>query len=95
MLKNGFNVPGTPFEAMFALPVPNPDCDDLDIDNDNLAVEGSSLENPIHLPDVSATDFRAFLKILYPLYVARSLKNGFDIDSSDRLQYRSFRLSQL
>ena len=58
VLRNGFNVPGTPFEAMFALP---------QTPTDN--IEGSSLENPIHLPGVKADHFRSFLRILYPLCV--------------------------
>jgi hypothetical protein len=56
--RNGFKVPGTPFEAMFTLP---------QAETDN--IEGSSLENPIHLPGVSVDNFRSFLRILYPLCV--------------------------
>ena len=32
-------------------------------------IEGSSFENPIHLPGVKADHFRSFLCILYPLCV--------------------------
>jgi hypothetical protein len=56
VLRNGFNVRGTPFEAMFALP---------QTETDN--IEGSSLENPIYLPGIKADHFRSFLRILYPL----------------------------
>ena len=60
VLRNGFNVPGTTFEAMFKLPhTPT------DIDSNSL--EGSNLENPIHLPGIKAAHFRSFLRILYPL----------------------------
>ena len=45
ILRNGFNLPGTPFEAMFALPQA---INDSDASN----IEGSSLENLIHLPGV-------------------------------------------
>ena len=55
-----FNVLGTPFEAMFALPQAPTD------DDSN---EGSSLENPIHLPGIKVEHFRSFLRILYPLCV--------------------------
>ena len=66
VLKNGFNVPGTPFEAMFALPVPQTATD--------TSIEGSSFENPIHLPGVKVEHFRSFLRILYPLCVLMILK---------------------
>jgi len=56
VLRNGFNVPGTPFEAMFALPQAQTDSN----------IEGNSLENPIHLPGVKVDHFRPFLRILYP-----------------------------
>ncbi|KAH9485733.1 hypothetical protein JR316_0002648 [Psilocybe cubensis] len=59
VLKNGFMVPGTPFEAMFALPTPSDD-------DEQPFAEGDSLTNPIFLPGVVASEFRAFLKILYP-----------------------------
>jgi hypothetical protein len=58
VLRNGFNVPGTPFEAMFALPQTQTD-----------SIEGSSLENPIYLPGIKVDHFRSFLRILYPLCV--------------------------
>ena len=59
VFRNGFNVPGTPFEAMFALP---------QTQTDN--IEGSNFENPIHLPGVKAHHFRSFLRVLYyPLCV--------------------------
>ncbi|KAF8812868.1 hypothetical protein BYT27DRAFT_7251456 [Phlegmacium glaucopus] len=56
VLRNGFNVPGTPFEAMFALPN----------GVDSVSLEGSSLENPIYLPGIKVDHFRSFLRILYP-----------------------------
>ena len=62
VLRNGFNVPGTPFEAMFALP---------QTQSDN--IEGSSLENPIHLLGIKVDHFRSFLRILYPLCVLITL----------------------
>jgi len=55
VLRNGFNVPGSPFEAMFTLP---------QAQTDN--IEGSSLENPIHLQGIKVDHFRSFLRILYP-----------------------------
>ena len=59
VFRNGFNVPGTPFEAMFALP---------QTQTDN--IEGNNFENPIHLPGVKAHHFRSFLRVLYyPLCV--------------------------
>ena len=58
VLKNSFNVPGTPFEAMFTLPQTQTD-----------GIEGSSLENPIHLPGIKVDHFRPFLRVLYPLCV--------------------------
>jgi hypothetical protein len=57
VVKNGFNVPGTPFEAMFALP---------QAQTDSSSIEGSSLENPIHLLGIKVDHFRSFLRILYP-----------------------------
>ena len=63
VLRNSFNVPGTPFEAMFALP---------QTETDNF--EGSSLENPIYLSGIKAEHFRSFLRILYPLCVLMTLK---------------------
>ena len=62
VLRNGFNVPGTPFEAMFTLPQAQTD-----------SIEGSSLENPIHLPGIKVDHFRSFLCILYPLYFLKIL----------------------
>jgi hypothetical protein len=58
VLRNGFIVPGTPFEAMFALP-------QAPMDN----IEGDSLENPIYLHGIKVDHFRSFLRIVYPLYV--------------------------
>ena len=58
VLKNGFNVPGTPFESVFGLPRAQTD-----------SIEGSCFENPIHLPGVKVDHFRSFLRILYPLCV--------------------------
>lgn len=55
MPKNGFNVPGTSFEAIFASPTHG--------------LGHGNLQDPIYLSDVSAKDFRAFLKFSYPLYV--------------------------
>jgi hypothetical protein len=62
VLRNGFNVPGTTFEAMFALP-------QTPADIDCISLEGSNLENPIHLMGIKANHFRSFLRILYPLCV--------------------------
>ena len=62
VLRNGFNVSGTPFEAMFALP---------QTQSDN--IEGSSLENPIHLLGIKVDHFRSFLRILHPLCVLITL----------------------
>ncbi|KAF8800854.1 hypothetical protein BYT27DRAFT_7262582 [Phlegmacium glaucopus] len=59
VLRNGFNVPGTPFEAMFALP-------NAAMGVDGASLEGSSLENPIYLPGIKVDHFRTFLRILYP-----------------------------
>ena len=59
VLRNGFNIPETPFEAMFSLPQTQTDG----------SIEGNSLENPIHLPGVKVEHFRSFLRILYPLCV--------------------------
>ena len=58
VLRNGFNVPGTPFEEIFALR-------QTPVDN----IEESGLENPIHLSGIKADHFRSFLRILYPLWV--------------------------
>ena len=55
--RNGFILPGTPFEAMFALP------------QTKNSIEGSDLENPIYLPGIKVEHFRSFLRILYPLCV--------------------------
>jgi len=59
VLRNGFNVPGTTFEGLFALP-------HTPTDSDGISLEGSNLENPIHLPGIKANHFRSFLRILYP-----------------------------
>ena len=56
--RNGFIVPGTPFEAMFALPQTQTD-----------SIEGSSLDNPIHFQGIKVDHFRSFLRVLYPLCV--------------------------
>ncbi|KAF5322022.1 hypothetical protein D9619_002120 [Psilocybe cf. subviscida] len=58
VLKHGFLVKYTPFETMFSMPPEDPK-----------NVEGSSADNPIVLEDTSAKDFRAFLRVLYPLGV--------------------------
>ena len=63
VLRNGFNIPGTPFEAMFTLP-----------QTQTNGIEGSSLENPIHLPGIKEDHFRSFLRILYPLCVLMVVK---------------------
>ena len=62
VLMNGFNTPGTPFEAMFALP-------QTQTDDDSIEIEGSSFENPIDLQGIKADHFRSFLRVLYPLCV--------------------------
>ena len=74
VLRNGFNVPGTPFEAMFALPQTQMD-----------SIEGSSLENPIHLPGIKVDHFRSFLRILYPLCVLMLLSVKY---SESRIYYK-------
>jgi len=63
-LTSTFNVPGTPFEAMFALPQGS----GTDV-NDTGATpcEGISDDNLIVLHQVEEDDFRAFLKVLFPL----------------------------
>ena len=64
MPKHGFNVPGTPFEAMFALPQgPSVKTEDMGA----TGCEGLSDDNPIVLHQVEEEDFRAFLRVLYPL----------------------------
>jgi len=57
VFKKGFKVPGTIFEAMFALPPGS--------GNEN-RVEGTSFEFPIFLDGVTEVHFRAFLRVLYP-----------------------------
>ena len=66
MNKHGFEVPGTVFEAMFALPPGN--------DNE-ICPEGTSLDSPIVLEGVAEDQFRAFLRVLYPVWVP-STDNG-------------------
>ena len=66
VLRNGFNVPGTPFEAMFAPP-------QTLTDDDSIEGNTGSLENPIHLPGIKVDHFRSFLRILYPLCVSMIL----------------------
>jgi len=62
VVRNGFEVPGTIFEAMFSLPPAN--------ENENgTSVEGMSLDNPIILDGIAEEQFRAFLRVLYPLWV--------------------------
>ena len=58
VIKNGFQVPGTVFEAMFALPP-----------GGEAPVEGTSIKTPIVLEGVDEQHFHAFLRVLYPLYV--------------------------
>ncbi|PPQ79163.1 hypothetical protein CVT25_002791 [Psilocybe cyanescens] len=70
VLKNGFMVPGTPFEAMFALPVPAENVEQP-------LAEGDSLTNPIVLSGVSTNEFRAFLRILYP-FIGPSVVASYD-----------------
>ncbi|KAF4620309.1 hypothetical protein D9613_001089 [Agrocybe pediades] len=65
VFKSGFNVPGTTFEEMFALPQPMP------TGGDASEVEGNSRDNPIVLPGVKENDFRIFLRVLYP-FISRS-----------------------
>lgn len=55
VIKNGFQVPGTIFEAMFSLPP-----------GGEAPVEGTSLETPIVLEGVGEDHFHAFLRVLYP-----------------------------
>ncbi|KAF8911652.1 hypothetical protein CPB84DRAFT_937594 [Gymnopilus junonius] len=70
VLKNGFNVPGTPFESMFALP-------QTPIDIVNSPIEGSTLSDPIYLPGIKVKYFRAFLRILYP-FIGQVPVVGYD-----------------
>ena len=60
VLGNGFNVPGTPFEEIFAL---------RDTLTDSIEESSHGLENPIQLPGIKADHFRSFLHMLYPLCV--------------------------
>jgi hypothetical protein len=55
--KNGFEVPGTIFERMFALPP----------GNDENQFQGTNLDSPIFLEGVAEDQFRAFLRVLYTL----------------------------
>ncbi|KAF9552811.1 hypothetical protein CPC08DRAFT_714293 [Agrocybe pediades] len=68
--KTGFNVPGTTFEEMFALPQPMP------AGGDASGVEGNSRDNPIVHPGVKENDFRIFLRVLYP-FMSRSEVTGY------------------
>jgi len=61
--RNGFEVPGTIFEAMFSLP-PGP------ANENGTPVEGMSLDNPIILNGIAEGHFRAFLRVLYPLWIS-------------------------
>jgi len=57
VFKSGFEVKGTPFEAMFSLPqVPGP----------KGIVEGTDDSSPIYLRGISKVNFRCFLRALYP-----------------------------
>ena len=76
VLINGFNLPGTPFEAMFALP------------QTEASIEGSSLENPIHLPGIKVEHFRSFLRILYPLCVLMTFEFKYSRIYDKMLQLR-------
>ena len=58
VIRNGFEIPGTIFEALFSLPPAN---------KNGTPVEGTSLDNPIILEGVIEKQFRAFLRALYPL----------------------------
>ncbi|KAF9558103.1 hypothetical protein CPC08DRAFT_23399 [Agrocybe pediades] len=62
VLKAGFNVPGTIFETLFTLPQESPD-------DAGASVEGRNRDHPIVLEGVKASDFRIFLRILYPFMV--------------------------
>ncbi|KAF4620306.1 hypothetical protein D9613_001082 [Agrocybe pediades] len=63
VLKAGFNVPGTIFETLFTLPQGASD------GADGTSVEGSNRDHPIVLEGVKSSDFRIFLRILYPFMV--------------------------
>ena len=76
VLRNGFNVPGTPFEAMFTLPQTQTD-----------SIEGS-LENPISLPGIKVEHFRSFLRILYPLCVLMTFEVKYSRIYDKLLQHR-------
>jgi hypothetical protein len=60
VVRNGFNIPGTPFEAMFSLPQTQTD-----------SIEGNSLENPIHLQGIRVDHFRSFLRNVHLISVVR------------------------
>ena len=77
VVRNGFNVPGTPFEAMFALPQTQTD-----------SIEGR-LENPINLPGIKAEHFRSFLRMLHPLCVLMTLQFKYSRIYDKLLQHRS------
>ena len=77
VIRNGFNVPGTSYKAIFALP-----------QTPMNSVEGSSLENPIHLPGIKAVHFRSFLRILYPLCVSMILSAKYSHVYDKILQHR-------
>jgi len=64
--KAGLNRPGTIFWDKFLLPTPPED-------DKNSKTEGASEANPIVLP-VSKAAFKAFLRVLYPLYACSHLK---------------------
>jgi hypothetical protein len=66
VLKQGFMAPGTKFESILA---------------DPNTPKGKNVKNPILL-DVSAKDFRAFLRVLYPFWNFGSYEEA-DMDISD------------
>ena len=76
VLRNGFDLPGTPFEAMFALP------------QTETSIEGSSLENPFYLPGIKVEHFRSFLRILYPLCVLTTLEVNYSPIYDKMIQHR-------
>ncbi|KAJ3500255.1 hypothetical protein NLJ89_g9879 [Agrocybe chaxingu] len=66
--RHGFEVPGTIFEALFALP-PSP--------NDVGGIEGLSDDHPIVLDGVEEDHFRGFLGALYPFVQVMTYNDWF------------------
>ncbi|PPQ85343.1 hypothetical protein CVT24_004671 [Panaeolus cyanescens] len=63
VLQSAIMCPGSFFETLFSLPIP---CTD-ECSPDSFVIEGNSKDNPIVLENISAADFRSFLRRLFPL----------------------------